>query len=252
MDALMRELLTRPAAILIVLSAAGFTILASNLPDVPSFSFCGSLSSVTLAYLPLMLPERETLIVLAGTWLSMITAMMPLLLVKQLRHVMQSSVATRRNIAAFLFLGGYGLVWMVAGLAVIPLAAIFHVFTFPALTLLFIVIAFAWSTSPVGGRAHNACHRLYPVTASGPTANWDCLSHGSRTGATCSVACWPWMLAPFGFSATWHLPAMAAISLFLFIERIGPPQRPAWRVPYAFRLVFPGRPRRLLGRPLTR
>ncbi len=249
MYSLARELRTKPAPSLMALSAAGFAILAMSPPDAPGFSLCGSLSSVTRADLHLLVPDGRTLSILTVAWLVMVAAMMPLLIVQQVRHAMQSSVARRSNISALLFLAGYGLIWMVAGLAMIPMAAVIHAFGSPSIAIIAVAIAFVWTASPVGGWAHNACHRLYSVAASGPTANQDCLVHGVRTGMACTAACWPWMIMPFGFPVALHLSAMATATVILFFERIGPTRKPAWRMPYVFRLVFRGRPHRSLGRP---
>ncbi|CAB5689013.1 Predicted metal-binding integral membrane protein [Delftia tsuruhatensis] len=247
MDALLRDLRTAPAPALMAVSGAGFISLAASPPATPGLSLCGSLSSVTLADLSPLVMDGRTLGILAVAWLAMVLAMMPLLALQQVRHAMRSSVARRRRLAALLLLTGYALVWMVVGLAMVPLAAFLHAAAHPALILPCIAVALLWSSSPAGGRAHNACHRLYPVAASGPTANRDSLVHGLRTGTACAAACWPWMLAPFAFPAAWHLPVMAAAALLLFVERTGPPLRPAWRPPYVLRRLLHRKPRNLLG-----
>src|SRR5256885_10755479 len=65
----------------------------------------------------------------------MVLAMMPLLALRQVRHAMRSSVARRRLLAAGLLLAGYALVWMAAGLVMVPLAALLHAAAHPALIL---------------------------------------------------------------------------------------------------------------------
>lgn len=248
MDALLRDLRTAPAPALMAVSGAGFISLAISPPATPGLSLCGSLSSVTLADLSPLVLDGHTLGILGVAWLAMVLAMMPLLALRQVRHAMRSSVARRRLLAAGLLLAGYALVWMAAGLVMVPLAALLHAAAHPALILACIAVAVLWSSSPAGTRAHNACHRLYPVAASGPTANRDSLQHGLRTGVACATVCWPWMLAPFAFPAAWHLPAMAVAAVLLFVERTGPSLRPAWRLPYVLRRLLHGKPRTSLGR----
>jgi len=245
MDSLLSDLRTSPTPFLMVLSAAGYAILAISPPNALGLSLCGSLSSFTLADLASVVSVRETVRILAAAWLAMVAAMMPLLVVPQMRHAMQSSVTGRCSGAALLFLAGYGLVWMLAGLAMIPLAAVIHVFRFPTLEVFAVAIALMWSASPAGVRMHNACHRLYPVAASGPLANRHCFIHGVRTGFACTAACWPWMLVPFAFPPAWHQFAMAAVATLLFIERLGPTLRPTWHMPYALQLAFRRKRRRL-------
>src|SRR2546427_811861 len=182
MDALLRDLRTAPAPALMAVSGAGFISLAISPPATPGLSLCGSLSSVTLADLSPLVLDGHTLGILGVAWLAMVLAMMPLLALRQVRHAMRSSVARRRLLAAGLLLAGYALVWMAAGLVMVPLAALLHAAAHPALILACIAVAVLWNSSPAGTRAHNACHRLYPVAASGPTANRDSLQHGLRTG----------------------------------------------------------------------
>ena len=248
MDALLRDLRTTPAPALMAVSGAGFISLAISPPATPGLSLCGSLSSVTLADLSPLVMDGHTLSILGVAWLAMVMAMMPLLALRQVRHAMRSSVARRRQWAAVLLLSGYALVWMAAGLVMVPMAALLHAAAHPALILPCIALAVLWSASPAGTRAHNACHRLYPVAASGPTANRDSLRHGLRTGVSCATACWPWMLVPFAFPAAWHLPVMAVAAVLLFVERTGPSLRPAWRLPYVLRRLLHSKPRASLGR----
>lgn len=247
MDALWRDLGSKPGPALIALSVAGYAALAISPPGAAGVSLCGSLASVSLADLPLIAPDSRQLATVAMAWLAMVVAMMPLLVVQPVRHAMHSSTAGRCKIAACTVLAGYLGVWMAVGLLMVPVAAVLHAIASSVLCLALLALALGWSASPIGVRAHNACHRRMPLAASGPTANRDCLLLGIRTGLACATACWPWMLVPFGLAAQWHLPAMAAIGLFLFIERSGPTLRPAWRLPYALRLVLHRKPLKTLG-----
>lgn len=227
MDALLRDLRTAPAPALMAVSGAGFISLAASPPATPGLSLCGSLSSVTLADLSPLVMDGRTLGILAVAWLAMVLAMMPLLALQQVRHAMRSSVARRRRLAALLLLTGYALVWMVVGLAMVPLAAFLHAAAHPALILPCIAVALLWSSSPAGGRAHNACHRLYPVAASGPR----------RTGTAWSTGCAParpaprpaghgcWRPSPspqHGICRSWRLPPCCS-SWSAPARRCGPP-----------------------------
>src|SRR5256885_14059998 len=101
----------------------------------------------------------------------MVLAMMPLLALRQVRHAMRSSVARRRLLAAGLLLAGYALVWMAAGLVMVPLAALLHAAAHPALILACIAVAGPWESSPPGTRAPHARPRVDPLAARGPPAD---------------------------------------------------------------------------------
>lgn len=168
-------------------------------------------------------------------WLLMLTAMMTPLIVAPLRHVRERSFARRRARAMFLFVIGYGAVWMIAGvglqvlvLQVIALAAQ------PASsdTLLCFALSAAaatlWQVSPAKQWCLNRCHRRPQLAAFGAAADRAAFDFGLSHGAACVGACWALMLLPL-FAGQGHVVTMLAVMLFAFAERLENAAPLAWR-----------------------
>lgn len=180
-----------------------------------------------------LLLAHDPLALLALNWALMLVAMMAPLLIAPIRHVRDRSFARRRLRAIVLFVAGYGLVWLAAGVVLLSLALASRVIapesSVPA--ALAIVIALAWQISPAKQTCLNRCHAHAELAAFAPAADVDALRFGATHGIWCVGSCWVLMLLPLLLSRG-HLAAMAAMAamtLWLFGERLESPMPPAWR-----------------------
>jgi predicted metal-binding membrane protein len=167
---------------------------------------------------------------LAWGWALMLAAMMLPLVVAPLRHVRERSFARRRARAMLLFVLGYFAVWMAAGV-VLQMAALVALWTVPLpltwLGLAF-VVALLWQVSPAKQWCLNRCHRRPQLAAFEPAADRDALYFGLSHGAACLGACWALMLVML-LAGKGQFPAMIAITLLLFSERLESPAPLAWQ-----------------------
>jgi predicted metal-binding membrane protein len=167
---------------------------------------------------------------LASGWALMLAAMMLPLVVAPLRHVRDRSFARRHARAMLLFVLGYFAVWTAAGM-VLQLAALVALWTVP-LPLVWLSLAFAvatvWQVSPAKQWCLNRCHRRPELAAFEPAADRDAFCFGLTGGAACAGACWALML-PMLLAGSGQFPAMIAITLFLFAERLEGPAPLAWQ-----------------------
>jgi predicted metal-binding membrane protein len=91
------------------------------------------------------------------------------------------------------------------------------------------IIAIVWQFSPVKQRCLNRCHAHGELAAFGPAADVDALRFGLTHGVWCVGSCWALMLLPLLVSSG-HVAMMAAVSLWLFAERLDTPTLPRWRL----------------------
>jgi len=212
--------------------AAGGCLASVTLPPQASLSaLCGSLGRVPIADWPMLMGLVWSPISLALAWLVMLTATMPPLLAEPVRHVWHASMPVRRAWAVLLFALGYLLLWMLAGVILVPTAlrisAMLPEGTAAAISL---GLALIWSASPSAQQARNKCHRTLRIGAHGWRADLECLLYGMHVGTACVWLCWPWMLAPMMFESG-HVAAMISVGLWLLLDRLFPPRRPCWRLP---------------------
>lgn len=216
----------------LALVAAGGFIASALLPASQGLSaLCGALGRIPLSELRLALGPGWSAWPALAEWSLMVAAMMPLLIADPVDNVWRSSIASRRPRALGLFALGYASLWVAAAIMLVP-AAVVMLFLAPGSFAFLgaLALALTWSASPAAQEARNLCHRRHRVGAFGPRADRECLAHGLRTGAACVMTCWPWMLVPITVAAA-HVPAMAAVTLVLFCERIVPAGTPRWQVP---------------------
>jgi predicted metal-binding membrane protein len=185
---------------------------------------------------------------MATSWFVMLVAMMPPLLVQPVMHIRHRSPARRRWRALGLFAAGYAGLWMATGLLLVPAGGLLRSSApGPAGPALALLIALAWSASPLGQAARNGCHRLYRIAPFGRPADRDALRHGFLTGTFCAATCWPWMLLPM-VAEGWHMAAMLAVAIILIAERAAPGARAAWRIPPGFAMLAAlGRSQKVVG-----
>jgi predicted metal-binding membrane protein len=164
----------------------------------------------------------------ALAWAAMILAMSPLLLTREVSRLWLGSLRRRRASMLLCFASGYALVWAGVGIVLVPLAGVIG--GNAGMIWIALAITAVWHCSPLRQRALNACHRARPLRVFGLEAHADAWRWGVTTGAACSAACAPVMLLVLT-SGAYHLPAMAAATILLTVERYAPARRPRWRLP---------------------
>jgi len=171
----------------------------------------------------------------------MFAAMMVPLIGPPLRHVRDRSFARRRPRAIALFAGGYSLLWIAAGVALLLAAGSITAAADSPLVLPAVFVAAAvWQCSPARQRCLNRCHTHATLSAFGPSADRDVLLFGLRHALWCIGSCFALMLLPMLF-ARGHLVAMAVATLWLAGERLEAPMSPRWR------LRLPGKTLRIIA-----
>lgn len=167
---------------------------------------------------------------LAASWLLMLAAMTPPLLGRPLAYIWNRSLARRRGRAMLSFIGGYFVVWLVAGGPLLALALVLLIVCGrgPSAVIVCVALALFWQGTPAKQTCLNFCHRVARLSAFGMTADLDCLRFGVTTGLWCVGSCWAWMLVPL--LAPWHMFAMALVAAIMLLERLVLPRRPAWGI----------------------
>ncbi|ESX30067.1 MULTISPECIES: DUF2182 domain-containing protein [unclassified Mesorhizobium] len=165
------------------------------------------------------------------TWLAMILAMMPPLLATPLLHVWQRSFSRRRVRAVALFVLGYAIVWLAAGIFLVSgslvlenVASVVGVPPIAAASLL----ALLWQVVPLKQLSLNRCHRQPPLAAYGFRAETDAARYGASYSVWCVIECWALMLLPLAADHPLHWFIMVAVTLMTIVERAGVPRAPRW------------------------
>jgi predicted metal-binding membrane protein len=168
---------------------------------------------------------------LAVGWALMLAAMMTPVLIAPVRHIRDRSFAHRRARAIALFVAGYAAVWMAAGVMLLALAQAVRLVAPESFVPLALVttIALIWQFSPFKQRCLNRGHAHPELAAFGRAADIDALRFGWTHGVWCVGSCWALMLLPLLVSRG-HVAAMAAVTLWLFAERLDRPMPPCWRL----------------------
>ncbi|MCU1348763.1 MAG: hypothetical protein JWO56_1793 [Acidobacteria bacterium] len=156
----------------------------------------------------------------------MCAAMMIPLLGGPVRHVRDRSFARRQLRATALFVGGYASLWTAAGVVLLALSAL--VVDSPIVLAGAVLAIATWQCSPVKQRCLNRCHAQSELSAFGAAADRDALRFGLTHALWCIGSCFALMLLPMLLSRG-HLPAMAAVTLWLAGERLEKPAAPRWR-----------------------
>jgi predicted metal-binding membrane protein len=170
--------------------------------------------------------------VLIASWLTMLLAMLPPLLQQPVAHLWDRSFARRRPRAIAMFVVGYAVIWLAAGLflliAAIAVGVIGKAVALPAVIVAG-AVALAWQSTPLKQTCLNRCHRLPRLSAFGIAADRDCLRYGIGKAVWCVGACWALMLIPL-VAGGMHVAIMAAVAVQTFAERRAPPRPPRWRL----------------------
>lgn len=216
-------------------SLAGWAALLAAPTQAALPAFCGSIADLlaTLGWRGL----SQALVLdpwgLWQSWLVMLLAMMPLLLVGPMFTLWQRSLPRRRPLALLAFLLGYVAAWSVAGV-VLTLASVgLKMLAGDRLwlaTALALLVALLWQATPLKQRSLNRCHASPRIATFGWQMARDCLGYGMTKGGWCILACWPAMLLPM-LVQQGHLLVMLLCMLWLVHERQRMPRPVRWRWP---------------------
>ncbi|HTU18155.1 MAG TPA: DUF2182 domain-containing protein [Terracidiphilus sp.] len=212
----------------LAICAAAWILLVVDPGGAALHSHCAvTMSETAPLSLNALLALNPPALLVAG-WILMLAAMMAPLVIAPVRFLHDRSLARRRTRAIALFAAGYGLVWIAAGVVLLPMALAIRLAApaFAAVVLGF-VVAILWQFSPVKQCCLNRCHAHPALAAFGPAADAGAFRFGLTHGFWCAGACWALMLLPM-LIARGHLAVMAAVTLWLFTERLDRPSPPRW------------------------
>lgn len=171
-------------------------------------------------------------------WVAMVLAMSPLLLMREVARLRGGSLRRMRGAVMLTFVTGYGVVWLLAGLAALPLASTLR--SDARVTILAIALTIVWHVSPLRQRVLNVCHRTPRLRVFGTEAMRDAGRHGVITGAACAASCGPIMVLVL-LASDAHLVAMIGATIVLTAERYRAVRAPRWRLPFV-----PARPQHVV------
>ncbi|MEP3028789.1 MAG: DUF2182 domain-containing protein [Pseudoruegeria sp.] len=168
---------------------------------------------------------------LVWDWVFMLLMMMAPLVSQQVWHVWRANFPKKRAASLGLFGLAYLQMWLLAGLAIIPMGILVSPLFQPGVgTLVTLSIALVWSACPLAQAARNRCHFERRISVSGRRWGTDNFAQGIETGTYCVMACWPWMIVPLTVQQ-WHTPVMLVVAVFLLAERLAPSAEVRWRIP---------------------
>ncbi|MEE1922569.1 DUF2182 domain-containing protein [Pseudomonas sp. 148P] len=224
-------------------SLAGWAALLAAPTQSALPAFCGSMADLlsTLGWRGL----TQALVLDPGglwqSWLVMLLAMMPLLLVEPMLTLWQRSLPRRRALAILAFVVGYATVWSVAGAVLTLLSIGLKLLAGESLWLaatLAVLLTLLWQSTPLKQTALNRCHGAPRIAAFGWPVVRDCLGYGVGHGAWCILSCWPAMLLPM-LVQQGHLAVMLLCMAWLVFERQRMAQAVRWRMSLEARWRWP-------------
>lgn len=169
-----------------------------------------------------------------AVWLTMILAMAPPLLLREIGRLWRTSLRRLRHLTIGWFVCGYVGVWLLAG---VGLSSVFRWVTVSSGHIAVAVAIIAlWLCSPARQRCLNACHRVPTLRLFGTTAQWDATRYGISTGCYCAAACGLVMLLVLLVTNN-HLIVMGVAAAVTTLERYLPARRPGWQLPVLRRSI---------------
>ncbi|HEY3835841.1 MAG TPA: DUF2182 domain-containing protein [Bryobacteraceae bacterium] len=217
---------------LLLISAAAWVLLVAAPAGTALATHCAAMSTAgasSFETLDMLLMANPPVSLMAG-WAVMLAAMMAPMLIAPVRHIRDRSFSRRRVRAIALFVAGYGAVWMAAGAVLIAmaLAAMMGAQGSVVPAVMVAIVALVWQCSPVKQRCLNLCHGHAELAAFGRRADAEVLGFGLAHGVWCVGTCWALMLLPL-LVTRGHLAAMAAVTIWLAMERLERPMVPRWQ-----------------------
>jgi predicted metal-binding membrane protein len=226
-----REWLARhPEWWVLAVSAGAWLVLAVAAQHrmLPALCLAPSTDPLTASLAGLQAAQKSSQLAWeVADWVLMIAAMMLPLVVLPVRHVAFRSFRDRRHRAIAEFLAGYVGVWILAGMALLPVPIAASALGATQNRLVVAIgysIAVAWQLTPFKMGALRRCHRTVPLAPDGWRAAAACIRFGLGSGGSCLASCWALMAVPV---LTSHgLAAMACIQAVMVRERYQRRPRP--------------------------
>jgi predicted metal-binding membrane protein len=172
----------------------------------------------------------DRLTVAGINWMLMLTAMMAPALIPPAAYVRQRSFTHQRRRLIALFVAGYAVSWISAGV-LIACASLALTLLYPPWLALTVAAAIAvlWQCAPIKQHCLNRCHALPTLSAFDGAAYVDVARFGITHGVWCVGSCWALMLVPV-VAPSYHVASMAAVAVLVIGERIEPPARARWHL----------------------
>lgn len=171
-------------------------------------------------------------------WGLMVVAMMSLKLIVPIQLIYAQSLKRFRFANALLFVLGYMITWMVAGIFLIGLTIASNLLApmsyVPAMVLLFVAVC--WQFSPVKQRFLNLGHEHHILSAFGWRAIRDAWLYGLNHGLWCVGAGWALMLFPM-LLPQGHNMAMLIVTFIMLSEHLENPRSPGWHLSARLKLL---------------
>lgn len=188
--------------------------------------------------LPASHASTENVAGLLVGWALMLTAMMAPLLIPALRHIRARSLRSRRWRAMSLVTVAHAAVWTVGYGVLLAVASALRSVTGRAdlAVLLGLAAALSWQLSPLKQYCLNRHCAHPPVSSFGAAADRDALRFGGTHAAWCLGSCWALMLVSL-LAPAWHVAVMLVVSVWMWVEPLDRPERPAWRVRLPLRFL---------------
>lgn len=215
----------------IFLSVATWGLLLFNPGGILGLSHCAVTHSGASPASWRMLLAMNPPASLAMGWALMLVAMMLPTLIEPIRHVLERNFRHRQPRALALFLAGYAMIWMGAGVVLLATQLVLGLLApesyMPAVVVG--LIAFVWQCSPLKQVCLNRNHNHSELAAFGFAADRDALHFGIMHGVWCVGSCWALMLFPM-LLPHGHFVGMLAMTFLMISERLDRPRPLSWRL----------------------
>ncbi|WP_299546905.1 DUF2182 domain-containing protein [Seonamhaeicola sp.] len=223
--------------VIISTSLVVWMLLLVNPGNIMTMEHChistSGLSSVSLQMLLEMNPLSSQLM----GWGLMVIAMMLPKLIFPIQFIYLQSLKRYRFANALLFVFGYIIIWMLAGVLMIAIIIWVNLWMpmsyLPAMILGFMAIL--WQYSPMKQRFLNLGHNHQTLSAFGWNTMIDALFFGVNHGLACIGSGWALMLFPM-LLPQGHNAAMIIVTYIMIAEHFEHPRVPRWE--FNLRLRF--------------
>lgn len=216
--------------VIFTLSGLFWVLLLFNPGDIMTIEHCHiSASGPSATSLNMLLAMNPISSQLIG-WELMVVAMMLPKLIAPVQFICLQSLKRLRFTLSSLFVLGYLITWMFAGILMIGIIITFNLFFplsyLPALTVF--VVAVVWQFSPLKQRLLNLGHDHRIIAAFGWNAMKDATVFGLIHGLWCVGSGWALMLFPM-LLPQGHNLAMLAVTFIMISEHAEHPDTPKWK-----------------------
>jgi predicted metal-binding membrane protein len=224
--------------IIISVSILVWMLLLVNPGHIMAMKHCHVFASCPTATSFEMLLEMKLFSAQLIGWGLMVVAMMLPKLILPIQFICQQSFKRYRFLCSLLFVLGYLLVWMLAGVFMIEvimgLNLLLPMSYIPAFVVF--IIAILWEFSPIKQRFLNRGHDHRILSAFGWKACSDSLLFGITHGVWCIGSGWALMLFPM-LLPEGHNLSMILVTFMMISEHLEQPRFPQWHFKPRLKLV---------------